>query len=134
LREVLDRLLVDLDADPRVGPSLRSAKVPHRFSFPDFDVVLNVTGSEDSDDDHTLRWRFSDAIDWAPALSLEMESAVANRYLQGRENLAIAIARRRIRITCPQARSALKFLPSSREVIEHYRALVARDYPHLTIT
>ncbi len=134
MHDVLERLLVDLDGDPVVGPGLRTARVPHRFSFPDLDVVLNVTGSEDSDDEHCLSWRFTDAIEWTPALSLEMQSEVANRYLQGRENLAIAIARRRIRISVPQARSALKFLPFSGEVIERYSAIVTRDYPHLTVT
>jgi hypothetical protein len=133
MHDVLEQLLVDLDRDPVVGPKLRSAQVPHRFFFPDFDLVLNVTGSEEDGEEHWLRWEFSDTIDWAPALSLEMESEVANRYLQGCENLAIAIARRRIRVTVPRARSALKFLPFSREVIDRYRAIVARDYPHLSI-
>lgn len=131
LHEVFDRFLVEVDADPTLGPRLRSARVPHRFAFPDLDLVLNVTGSDDGE--HCLTWEFSDAIEWTPALSLEMDSTVANRYLQGRENLAIAIARRRVRISCQEARAALRFLSSSRELIDCYRTMVAREYPHLQL-
>jgi hypothetical protein len=131
LREILDRLLDEIDADPEIGPRLRSARVPHRFVFPDLDVVLNVTGSEQGG--HCLRWSFSDEIDWKPALTLEMDSAVANRFLQGRENLAIAIARGTIHVDCGEARAALSFLPVSRSLIERYRGLVRRDFPHLAL-
>jgi hypothetical protein len=132
LREVLDCFLDDVDGDPEAGTRMRSARVPHRFVFPDMDVVLNVTGSEHGG--HCLRWRFSDEIDWQPALTLEMDSAVANRYLQGEENLAIALARGRIRISAQQAGAALSFLPVSRSLFGRYRALVARRYPHLALS
>lgn len=131
LRQVLDRLLSDIDADPEAGPALRSANVPHRFVFPDLGVTLNVAGSELPG--HCLRWGFGDEEDWAPALSMEMSSEVANRFLQGRENLAIAMARTRIRVSCSQARAALSFLPTSRALIGRYKAIIERDYPHLLV-
>ena len=129
MREVLDRLLRDADTDPEIGPQLRSTRVPHRFAFPDLGVVLNVTGSDDPD--HSLRWEFSDEIDWKPALTLEMSSETANRYLQGQENLAIAVTRRRIRLSCADPRAALSFLPSARCLVAPYRRLVEGAYPHL---
>jgi hypothetical protein len=132
LREVLDRLLTAIDQDPVIGPSLRSARVPHRFVLTDLGVVLNVASSEKGD--HCLRWEFSDEVDWKPALTLEMDSAVANGYLQGEENLAIAIARGRIRVSCERARAALSFLPLSRTLFGRYRELVERDYPHLAFS
>jgi hypothetical protein len=64
---------------------------------------------------------------------MEMESEVANRYLQGRENLPIALARGRIRLSCVEARAALNLLPSNRELIKRYTEIVARDYPHLVL-
>ena len=43
----------------------------------------------------TSSWSFADDPGWSPKLVLRMTCAVANRYLHGRESLAIAIARRR---------------------------------------
>lgn len=131
LQQVLDDLLTAVDADPEAGPRLRNAKVAHRFLFPDMDVVLNVNGLEEGPE--CLQWAFSEDISWKPQLTFEMDSPVANRYLQGEENLAIALARRRIRLTGFKARAALEFLPTSGRLIEHYRRIVARDYPHLKL-
>jgi hypothetical protein len=130
MREVLDRLFTAIDRDQVLGPRLRSTRVAHRFEFPDIDLVCNIAASEEGE--HSLRWSFSDDVDWQPALSLAMDSETANRYLQGRENLAIAMARGRI--DCRgTVRAALKFLPASPGVIGCYRSIVERDYPHLLL-
>jgi hypothetical protein len=131
LRDVLDRLLSEIDKDPRLGPRLRSARVPYRFVVPDLGLVLEVAGSEEGS--HSLKWKFADSPSTDSVLTLEMDSAVANRYLQGRENVAIAIARGRIRISCSEARTALSFLPAHRHLVETYRSIIARDYPHLAL-
>lgn len=130
MREVLDRLLADIDSDRVAGPAMRLASVPYRFVFPDAGLVLDVTGSEEPG--HCLRWTFEDDEAWTPTLSMEMASDVANRFLQGRENLAIGMARGLIRVSCG-ARAALSFLPASREMIGRYRAIIERDYPHLVL-
>ena len=132
LKEILDDLLTAVDTDPVAGPRLRNARVAHRFLFPDMDVVLNVNGLEEGP--HCLQWEFSEGIAWKPQLTFEMDSPVANRYLQGEENLAIALARRRIRLTGFKARAALEFLPTSGRLIEHYRRIVAKDYSHLKLS
>jgi hypothetical protein len=129
LREILELMLQEADADSDVGPRLRSTRVPHRFIFPDLGVVLNVTGSDDPE--HTIRWQFSDDVDWKPAITLEMDSGVANRFLQGQENLAIAMTRRKIRVSCTEASAALSFLPTARCLVPGYQRLVERSYPHL---
>ena len=132
LLEVLDRLLVDVDGDPVVGPKLGSTRVPHRFVFPDFDVALDIAPSESGD--HVLSWDFSDQGGGTPVLTLEMDSAIANRYLQGEENLAIALARGRIRISCVEAREVLSILPRNRELVARYRRIIQQDYPHLVLS
>ena len=67
------RAVADADADVRTsGPWLRSTRVPHRFVFPDLGVVLNVTGSDEPG--HSIRWAFSDDVNWKPAITLEMDS------------------------------------------------------------
>ena len=131
MEQLLNELLNAVDSDPEAGPRLRNAHVAHRFLFPDLDIVLNVNGLDEGP--RCLQWKFSEEISWKPQLTFEMESPVANRYLQGEENLAIALARRRIKLTGFKARAALEFLPTSGRLIEHYRRIVAEDYPHLKL-
>lgn len=129
VRKVFETLLESIDGDPVIGPLIRSNGIPHRFVFPDMDIVINVTASEEGE--HALRWCFSDC-EWETQLTLEMDSDIANRYLQGKENLGIALARRRIRAH-GDARAALTFLPSANVLIDRYRDVVARDFPHLAL-
>jgi hypothetical protein len=129
LREVLDRALRELDSDQRAGPLLRAAGLSIRIEMTDIDLVVRVAAAEDHD--HHLRWSFGD--DAEPAkLTLRMDSATANAYLQGKESLAIAIARGKVR-TAGDSRVALLYLPAMRLVAEPYRRLVAERYPHLSL-
>jgi hypothetical protein len=61
-----------------------------------------------------------------------MSSEVANEYFQGRENVAIAIARRRIKAS-GDVKAALQLIPITKPVFERYREMVERDYPHLVV-
>jgi hypothetical protein len=130
LKEVLGRVLTEVDGDRAVGPLLRAAGLRMRMVFPDLQVVLNVGASEEGR--HHLRWRFADEVDWEPKLELRMVSAVANRYLQGRESLAIAIARGKVRCT-GEARTALLYVPATRLIVEPYRRIIQAEYPHLAV-
>jgi hypothetical protein len=129
-RELLDEALSELDTDEKTGPLLRAAGLRMRFDFPDLGMVLNVTASEEPG--HHLRWEFSDAVDWEPKLTLSMDSQIANAYLQGKESLAIAIARGRVRCN-GDTRCALLYVPALRLVVGPYRRLVRREYPHLLV-
>jgi hypothetical protein len=129
MRDVLTALLSDIDRDSELGRRLRSTHISYRYVFPDLGLTLNVASADD--EEHFVRWSFS-GRDWKPAVTLEMSSEVANRYLQGRENLAIAMARGRIRCSC-EARAALSLLPFSRQLTARYREVLARDYPHLLL-
>jgi hypothetical protein len=129
-RELLDDTLFELDVDEKAGPLLRATGMRVRFDFPDLGMVLNVAASDAPD--HHLRWEFSDAVDWEPKLSFSMDSQIANAYLQGKESLAIAIARGRVRYK-GDTRGALLYLPAMRLVIAPYRRLVRREHPHLLV-
>jgi hypothetical protein len=129
-RELLNEALSELDADEKAGPLLRAAGLRMRFDFPDLGLVLNVAASEEPG--HHLRWEFSDAVDWEPKLNLRMDSRIANAYLQGKESLAIAIARGRVRFD-GDTRCALSYVPALRLVVGPYRRLVRREYPHLLV-
>ena len=63
---------------------------------------------------------------------MTMSSETANRYFQGKENVAIAIARRRIK-TGGDVKAALAILPITKPLFARYREMIAADYPHLEV-
>ncbi|WDT93300.1 hypothetical protein JDY09_07880 [Thermoleophilum album] len=131
-REVVDRTFEMLSTDPKIGPELAAARTPQRFEFPDLDLVVNVTYQDPPRDGQHLRWVWSDDIDWEPEVELTMDSDVANRYFQGKENIAIALARRRIK-SKGNVRKTLALIPITKPMFARYREMVERDYPHLVV-
>ena len=95
-RTCLDWVFETMSRDPEMGPKLRDAETPQRWEFPDLELVVNVTAAEDGEEAN-LRWEWSDDVSWEPEVLMTMDSAVANRYFQGKENIAMAVARRRIK-------------------------------------
>jgi hypothetical protein len=128
-REVMDRVFGMMDADPEMGPRLRDADVPQRFEFTDLDMVVNIRAAG-AGEDGNLHWEWTDDVDWEPRVQMTMSSETANRYFQGKENIAIAIARRRIK-TGGDVRAALSLIPITRPVYARYTELVEAEYPHL---
>ena len=129
-REVIDRVFTMMSEDPDMGPRLRAADVPQRFEFPDLDMVVNIRAAGDGEQGN-LHWEWSDDVDWTPKVRMTMSSAICNKYFQGRENVAMAIARRRIR-TGGDVRAALTLIPITKPIYERFRAVIADEYPHLT--
>ena len=129
-REVLDQTFEIMSTDEEMGPALRDAETPQRFEFPDLDLVVNVTFASEVRDGQHLRWEWSDEVDWDPEAGMKMDSDVANRYFQDKENIALAIARRRIK-TSGNVKKALALLPIVKPVFPRYSALVEESYPHL---
>jgi hypothetical protein len=130
-REVVDRTFAMMAADAQMGPNLRDADVAQRFDFTDLELVVNIRGARD-DEQGTLHWEWGDDVDWEPRVRMTMSSAIANRYFQGRENIPIAIARRRIRAG-GDVRAALALIPITKPIYARYRDMVAADYPHLSV-
>jgi SCP-2 sterol transfer family len=126
-REVLDRVFGLMSDDPEMGPALRDADTPQRFEFPDLDLVVNIAAG---DGERNLQWTWSDDVAWEPDVELTMDSSVANRYFQGKENVALALARRRIRAK-GSTKKALALAPITKPVFARYREMVEADYPHL---
>ena len=130
-REVIDRTFSMMSDDPGMGPELRDADVPQRFEFPDLDLVVNVRAARE-DEEGCLHWEWSDEVDWEPRVRMTMSSETANRYFQGKENIAMAIARRRI-ATGGDVRAALSVMPITKPIFARYRDMVETDYPHLRV-
>ncbi len=129
-REVIDKTFSLMRDDPEMGPRLRDADTPQRFEFPDLDLVVNIRAGASGEPN--LVWEWDDDIDWEPRVRMSMNSDTANRYFQGKENVAIAIARRRIK-TGGDVKAALALIPVTKPLFARYRDMVAADYPHLTV-
>jgi hypothetical protein len=130
-REVMDRVFSLMDEDPEMGPRLRDADVPQRFEFDDLDLVVNIRAARPGEDAN-LVWRWTDDVDWEEKVRMTMSSETANRYFQGKENVPLAIARRRIK-PGGDIKSSLALIPITKPVFARYRALLETDYPHLLV-
>jgi hypothetical protein len=130
-RAVMDRVFEMMDEDPEMGPKLRDADVPQRFEFSDVDMVVNIRAAE-AGEDGNLHWEWTDDVDWEPKVRMTMSSETANRYFQGKENVALAIARRRIKAG-GDVKAALSLIPITKPIYDRYTALVEAEYPHLRV-
>ena len=128
--EVMDKTFTLMSEDPEMGPQLRAADTPQRFEFPDFELVVNIRAGRG--EEPNLAWEWKDDVDWEPKVKMTMSSETANRYFQGKENVAIAIARRRIKAG-GDVKAALAILPITKPLFARYRAMVASEYPHLEV-
>ena len=129
-REVMDRTFAMMSEDPEVGPRLRDADVPQRFEFDDLDLVVNIRAGGEGEGN--LHWEWSDDVAWEPRVRMRMSSEIANRYFQGKENIAMAIARRRIKPS-GDVKASLSLIPITKPIYARYREMVEADYPHLAV-
>ena len=130
-RVVMDQIFGMMSEDPEMGPALRDADTPQRFEFPDVDMVMNIRAAR-PDEDGNLHWEWTDDVDWEPKVKMSMNSDVANKYFQGKENVPIAIARRRIK-TSGDVKAALALIPITKPIYARYTEIVETEYPHLKV-
>ncbi len=130
-RTCMDAVFSMMDEDPAMGPALRDADVPQRFEFDDLDLVVNIRAAR-PDEDANLRWTWSDDVDWTPKVRMTMSSETANKYFQGKENVPVALARRRIK-SGGDMKAALKLIPITKPVYAKYRAYLEAEHPHLIV-
>jgi hypothetical protein len=131
LKEVLDKTFAIMSEDADMGPKLRDADTPQRFEFDDVDLVVNVRAAREGEDGNLI-WKWTDEVDWEPKVRMTMSGETANKYFQGKENVAMAIARRKIKAG-GDVKAALALIPITKPVYERYRALVEAEYPHLVV-
>jgi hypothetical protein len=130
-RTVIDRVFSMMSEDPDMGPKLRDADVPQRFEFTDLDLVVNIRAAREGEDGN-LHWEWSDDVDWDAKVKMAMSSETANRYFQGKENVAMALARRRIK-SGGDVKAALSLIPITKPIYARYREFVEDEYPHLKV-
>ena len=127
---MMDKTFALMSDDPEIGPQLRDADTPQRFEFTDLDLVVNIRAG--GPDEPNLTWVWTDEVAWEPKVKMTMSTETANRYFQGKENVAIAIARRRIKAG-GDVKAALAIIPITKPLFARYRDMVAAEYPHLEI-
>jgi SCP-2 sterol transfer family len=130
-KAVMDRVFGMMDDDPEMGPKLRDADVPMRYDFEDVDLVVNIRAAR-AGEDGNLHWEWTDDVDWEPRVKMAMSAETANKYFQGKENVAMAIARRRIK-SGGDVKAALALMPITKPVFARYRAMLEEEYPHLVV-
>lgn len=128
-KAVMDRVFAIMSESPEMGPALRDADVPQRFEFSDVDLVVNIRAARDGETG-CLHWEWTDGIDWEPRVRMEMSSVTAVKYFQGKENIAMAIARRRIK-TGGDVKASLALIPITKPVYALFRSVLEAEYPHL---
>ena len=92
---------------------------------------MNIRAATD-DEGGNLHWEWSDDVDWKSKVQMTMSSEVANRYFQGKENVPMAVARRRIK-TGGDLKAALALIPITKPIYDQYRAYVEAEKPHLKV-
>ena len=109
-REVMDRTFGLMSTDPEMGPKLRDAQGP---------AAVRVPGPGRRRQRHLRRLRVASRTSAGSGRTtstgnqrwtMTMSSEVANRYFQGKENVPLALARRRIK-SSGDVKSALKLIP-----------------------
>jgi hypothetical protein len=130
-QDVIDRVFAMMDEDPAMGPQLRDADVPQRFEFDDVDLVVNIRAAR-AGEEGNLHWEWTDDVDWEPKVRMTMSAETANKYFQGKENVALALARRRIK-SGGDVKAALSLMPITKPVFARYRAMLEAEYPHLVV-
>ena len=130
-RTVMDQVFSMMSEDPDMGPKLRDADVPQRFEFTDVDLVVNIRAARPGEDGN-LYWEWSDDVDWEPKVKMSMSSDTANRYFQGKENVAMALARRRIK-SGGDVKAALSLIPITKPIYARYSEFLEAEHPHLKV-
>ena len=93
---------------------------------------IHVFCAATDDEEGNLYWQWSEDVDWKPKVRMTMSSEVANRYFQGKENVAMALARRRIK-SGGDVKAALSLIPITKPIYARYREFLEAEHPHLKV-
>jgi hypothetical protein len=131
-KQVFERLFQLMNEHPEVGRTLRDAQAPHRFDITDLGLDFHVTAAppEAEAEGRYLRWTW-DQPAWDPLITMSMTSEVANRFFQGKENVALAVVLGRVKLKGPMS-TILELAPVTRPIHPVYRQwLQANGFEHL---
>lgn len=131
-KRVFEHIFVLMNEHPEVGKTLADARAPHKFQISDYGLEFHVTYAEPEDaaQGKHLRWQWGKP-DWEPMITLAMTSDVANRFFQGRENIATAVMLGRVKLKGPMSK-ILELAPVTRPIYPVYRQYLEESgFDHL---
>jgi hypothetical protein len=126
-RRAFERIFELMNETPKVGRALRDAHAPHRFVITDLGLEFNVNAAPDADEKkgRFLRWVWGPPP-WEPSITMTMTSETANKFFQGKENVALALAFGRVKLSGPPL-TILRLAPVTNPVHPLYRAWLAES-------
>lgn len=130
LRLVMDQVISIIGDDTEIGPQLRALGTPIEITYKDFDITVNIRGGEEGESN--LVWVWSKKVKWEPATRIEVTSDVANQFMQGKLQVAKALALRKVKVK-GSLTAGLKIVAICNPMFGHYRERVENDYPHLMV-
>ena len=125
-KQVFEHIFALMNEHPEVGRPLRDAHAPHRFLITDLGLEFNVDAAEE--EGRLLRWVWGPAP-WKPAITLKMSSETANRFFQGKENVALAVALGRVKLSGPLL-TILRLAPVTTPIHPVYRRWLEESGRH----
>ncbi len=128
-KTVFEQIFRLMNDHPKIGPALRDAKAPHRFEITDLGLVFYVTWApkEEEGEGRFLHWGWeSDGFSVEPVITMKMASEVANRFFQGKENVAFAVATGRVKLRGPLPK-LLQVAGMTKPVYPVYREWLLND-------
>lgn len=130
LRLVMDQVIATLCDDTEVGPQLKALDTPVEITYKDFDMTVNIRAG--GDDESNLVWVWSKKVKWDATTRIEVTSDVANQFMQGKLQVAKALALRKVKVK-GSLTSGLRIVAICGPAFEHYRERVTSDFPHLVV-
>jgi hypothetical protein len=130
LRLVMDQVIATLCDDTEVGPQLKALGTPIEITYKDFDITVNIRGGEDGESN--LVWVWSKRVKWDATTRIEVTSDVANQFMQGKLQVAKALALRKVKVK-GSLTAGLRIVAICGPAFDHYRERVTSDFPHLVV-
>ena len=96
-REVIDQIFTMMDEDPEMGPEAARRRRARSASSSRLRPGREHPRRRATGEDGNLYWEWSDDVDWEPEGPDDDVLGGRQQYFQGKENVAMAIARRRIK-------------------------------------
>ncbi|MFT4048579.1 MAG: hypothetical protein QM648_01930 [Solirubrobacterales bacterium] len=127
---MIDQVIAILGDDTEIGPKLRALGTPIEIYFKDYDITVNIRGGEE--DESNLVWVWSKRVKWEPVTRIETNSDTANQFMQGKLQVARALALRKVKVK-GSLTAGLKIVAICGPMFNHYRERVESDYPHLVV-
>ena len=127
-KKVFEHIFALMNEHPEVGRPLRDAHAPHRFLITDLGLELNVTAAANREEQNGrfLKWVWGPP-DWEPMITLKMSSETANRFFQGKENVAFAVALGRVKVSGPLG-TILRLAPVTNAIHPVYREWLEKTH------